>query len=536
MIDHTSTKRRLSSKAAIAFGLLLVSMVGVAAVLTPMQNAFAHGDPITNCPNSVDLDFQVFEVGTSTAIGFAEVGDVIDYEATLNNGGAGTCAFEAGTLTITTPDGVDHIVASGSEIPLIGGNLGVASQTFPRVNYTVSENDLQNILGTLRVGATADYANGTSHRGTVHDVAAASLTISVTIVPSISWLKHDDQGALLGGAIFSVTPDPYTGTGSLNVTDNQAPDADSDDGEFLLLSNVTDQENPILIQPGNYTIVELSAPSGYDPDGTQCTVTVDENDVNPSCEDPFVNTPIVGNISWLKHDDQGALLGGATFSVTPDPYTGTGSLNVTDNDSNDADPDNGEFLLANITFANFGNFTIVEVAAPDGYTGTDVQCVVELSIENLTASCEDPFVNTPAGEGKTPGFWKTHPELWDHTDNNLKFDKNGFNGDNPALLNYFTTDSFNAIFGTNLPNNPTLLQAISTGGNSNSQALVRHCVAALLNADNPFVDYPMTAADIIDQCGEAINSPGTADDAALKDILEDFNSLEGGIDSFGRPI
>ena len=80
-------------------------------------------------------------------------------------------------------------------------------------------------------------------------------------------------------------------------------------------------------------------------------------------------------------------------------------------------------------------------------------------------------------EGCTPGFWKArrHLTLW------------------PAPFTPATT--FVTVFEDAFPG-MTLLDVVSLGGGG-LNALGRHTVAALLNAQSPGVDYGMTAADVI---------------------------------------
>ena len=49
------------------------------------------------------------------------------------------------------------------------------------------------------------------------------------------------------------------------------------------------------------------------------------------------------------------------------------------------------------------------------------------------------------------------------------------------------------MFGVDVPGDPTLLDALNSGGGG-INALMRHAVAALLNASNPDVDSDFTVA------------------------------------------
>jgi hypothetical protein len=261
------------------------------------------------------------------------------------------------------------------------------------------------------------------------------------IKPTIEWEKRDGSVSaphpLQGGATFTITPNPFTGTGSLDVTDNDANDADPDNGQFNLSGVLFD----------TYTIVEKTPPAGYiaDPDSRSVTVSQadpfpvigtqgTDDDVANVNERDFHNTR-KGTIEWEKRDGSVSaphpLQGGATFTITPNPFTGSGSLDVTDNDANDADPDNGQFNLSNVIF---GTYTIVEKTPPAGYiadpdsrsvtvSGSEPNPVIGTQgIDDDVADVnERDFHNTitrpcdPAGEGCKVTGWgllgpKNNPE------------------------------------------------------------------------------------------------------------------------------
>ncbi|WP_174548642.1 SdrD B-like domain-containing protein, partial [Azohydromonas lata] len=114
------------------------------------------------------------------------------------------------------------------------------------------------------------------------------------------------------------------------------------------------------------------------------------------------------------------------------------------------------------------------------------------------------------GEGLTPGFWKNHT------------------GDGGAPLSGWPetglvpTDSFESLFGVDVPGSaPTLLQALSTNGGGVS-ALLRHASAALLNAANPNVDYFYSREQIVTLVQQAFAS---GDYEAAKNLFAAQNEL-----------
>jgi hypothetical protein len=107
----------------------------------------------------------------------------------------------------------------------------------------------------------------------------------------------------------------------------------------------------------------------------------------------------------------------------------------------------------------------------------------------------------PPSEGCTPGYWKQshHFDSW---------------------VGFAPTDKFEAVFGVNVPGNPTLLDALQAGGGG-INALERHAVAALLNASSPDVEY-LTVSQVIAKVQAAI---ATNTIEQTKNELENFNQL-----------
>jgi hypothetical protein len=88
------------------------------------------------------------------------------------------------------------------------------------------------------------------------------------------------------------------------------------------------------------------------------------------------------------------------------------------------------------------------------------------------------FGNQPmVAEGCTPGFWRQsqHFQYW---------------------TGYSPGDSYDSVFGVSATGSPTLLEAVWMGGGGEN-ALLRHSVAALLNASSPDVNYAYTEAEVI---------------------------------------
>jgi hypothetical protein len=118
----------------------------------------------------------------------------------------------------------------------------------------------------------------------------------------------------------------------------------------------------------------------------------------------------------------------------------------------------------------------------------------------IVAHCAPP---PPTGDnGCTPGYWKqTH-----HFD---------------SWVGFAPTDKYEAVFGVSVPGDPSLLDALNASGGG-INALERHSVAALLNASNSDVGYPLTVSQVIARVQAAI-AGGTIEQT--KNEFEQFNEL-----------
>ncbi|MGH2489612.1 MAG: SdrD B-like domain-containing protein, partial [Candidatus Limnocylindria bacterium] len=119
----------------------------------------------------------------------------------------------------------------------------------------------------------------------------------------------------------------------------------------------------------------------------------------------------------------------------------------------------------------------------------------------ITSGDTDPNNNfgnfQPPTEGCTPGFWKTHTDLWDA-------------GSPDLSPNYDPTDDFYTAFGITVADGGALPDTLTLEGAMNLQgggikALARHAAAALVNSDSS-IDYPYTTAQVIDIFRDGINA------------------------------
>ncbi len=140
-----------------------------------------------------------------------------------------------------------------------------------------------------------------------------------------------------------------------------------------------------------------------------------------------------------------------------------------------------------------------------------------------TASVTPSVTGTPTtvGEGCTPGFWKNHPDIW------------------PAP--YKPSQTVGSVFsGVDLSlANKTLSDALGFGGGAGvvgaQEILLRAAVAALLNAANDEIDYPLTPAEVIAQVNAALATGNRDTILELASKLDGYNNLGCPINAFGTP-
>ena len=148
----------------------IIPALGLLLMAVPVG---AHVDPVGCFSNGVGLSLAVYRADgiTPVAAGTVQSGETIKYEATLSYLGGTNCYFEGGTLTITTPDGVGHVVASGGGIPLV-------TTTFvaPQQSYVVDESD----VAATKLPASAVYVGGVSHQDGDDQTAGANTNLENT--------------------------------------------------------------------------------------------------------------------------------------------------------------------------------------------------------------------------------------------------------------------------------------------------------------------------------------------------------------------
>lgn len=129
------------------------------------------------------------------------------------------------------------------------------------------------------------------------------------------------------------------------------------------------------------------------------------------------------------------------------------------------------------------------VTAKGIYTWNSASYFIE---DSASATCT--ISGGPGNEGCTPGFWKNYPDMWPYP----------YKGDTQVL----------EAFGCAIDGFNTLWDAISARGGGINK-LARHGVAALLNAADPYVNYPLSIEEVKDAICIYMNA----------DLLAEYNEL-----------
>ena len=93
-----------------------------------------------------------------------------------------------------------------------------------------------------------------------------------------------------------------------------------------------------------------------------------------------------------KVDEKNNLIGGATFLITPNPFTNRSNLAITDDNAEDANRTSGIVLLHNVIPRQY---TISEIVAPDGY-------IKDVSVKTVN-------INTQSASSPTTVTFEAHP-------------------------------------------------------------------------------------------------------------------------------
>jgi Prealbumin-like fold domain len=341
-----------------------------------------------------------------------EVGDEHTFDVTVNKTVAGTeTPADDGTIvtvTLTDQNG-DPITPTGDTCAFPGTVGGTCSVTFS-----------SDVAGVITGHAEADVVVG----GTTFHVETGG-----------TGNNPDATKRFVNGRI---SINPPTDTNGITENHTLTATVEQDDGEdpsgfdpvsgatvtFTLLNNtagavfVPDGANTcvtgalgtcsVQITSSTAGSVDIQASSTWTLDGVELTRTTGTGAPNSgNANKVFVD----GTLRWLKHDQDGKLLGGAEFEVCrthnfnsnsmPPGFDDTPDVCVQVKDdaapplppgyAQDTDPTPGEFQLDDLIL---GRYTIRETVPPPGYASDPDTETVELTVMNPSNTTNPPvFVN-----------------------------------------------------------------------------------------------------------------------------------------------
>jgi hypothetical protein len=181
---------------------LAVAAVGAGVLLAIVRPGIAHNDPARCNATGVALTIALYRAdGTTALIGTASECERMTYRVRLAKATPTACAFSGGTLTLTTPDGVAHPIAT--PVPCVGGGTtdagakggpidcrpDVTAVESEPIVYMARPSDVRD--GTLK--AIARYDGGVAHDNTM-DTPGLSATIDRTV--SVTYCDDADPCTL----------------------------------------------------------------------------------------------------------------------------------------------------------------------------------------------------------------------------------------------------------------------------------------------------------------------------------------------------
>jgi subtilisin-like proprotein convertase family protein len=159
---------------------------------------------------------------------------------------------------------------------------------------------------------------------------------------------------------------------------------------------------------------------------------------------------------------------------------------------------------------------------------TNVAMVTARDPDDGFAIAVDPghHVGQAHGEGVTPGFWKN---------NALQHEASAWPRDGSGQLIYQPAQPLESAFDVpdSLGLDAVSLQDGLDLGGGGAHALLRHAVAALLNATQTSVAYPLTARQVIDLVNAALASGEAGQISNAHNQLDGFNNLGADLDQHG---
>ena len=283
-----------------------------------------------------------------------------------------------GSITVNKTDENSNLL-SGAVFELLDSTKTVKSEATTDANGQIVFDKLKLRTYYIREKtAPLGYSlDNTEHEMTLTGDTTETRNVAISVKDeslkaSITLKKTDTEGNNLSGGKFAI----YNSSDTSFNTPLQTVSA---------LDGVVKFKNML---PGNYKIRELEAPLGYQLSDTAIDVSLKLDNSTNTLSDvviaaPLINKLITGTIVLQKVDQNNMPLSGAQFGL----YNKSGELIQTTTSNSD-----GIVIFNDITY---GEYTIKELIAPDGYTLSNKVINVKVTDSGVIKTDPYEFVNDP---------------------------------------------------------------------------------------------------------------------------------------------
>jgi protocatechuate 3,4-dioxygenase beta subunit len=425
--------------------------------------------------NPVDSDYDNEDAANGPGVPVLTPGTVVTWTYKVKN--TGTVPFDKADITLVDDNGT---AATSDDLSIANGKITFAAYLTgdadnllePGEEWTYTASGIVQNLATPGGASTVDFSGSSATSGAVGNIR--NYTVGGVGVNVSAFSRDKATGAWETAYLGAYA-------GGLGVTDGIEGTGAND---THTVDNVG-RDNYVLFEFSETVVVD-SAFLGYVVNDSDLTVWIG------TLPDAFNNHTVLSD----------AVLAGLGFTeVNLTTLTGArladlnagnvaGNVLVIAADTTDTSPED-RFKIEKLTVKKVQPGTYenkATVTAPNADPDSDLSHyknpTAKINIEKYVKE-----VTVTGGEGLTPGYWKQthHFPTWGPT-------------------GYAPANSFNTVFGVSDPDNPTLLQALQTGGGG-FNALGRHAVAALLNSAHPTVEYKFTTAQVIAKVQSAYANP-----------------------------
>jgi len=429
------------------------------------------------------LDFGFFTTGIQiekTGPAEANAGDTITYSFTVIN---------TGDVPLSNAQVDDELLSPNGD-PIFTGTIGAGETvTFTR-DYVLPATGNGPTSGDVTIDFDTDSAAQALPAGTIIDDEWADLGITVTTDNPFDHpaMIFDSANPTGGDRDLGAPNSDFGGPGQGNGGEAGTPGENSQaQGKILIISEDRDQNDPDDNAGGGTFIFTFDSPvtvnqvnmldiDGNEPGGTLTTYDAAGNVIS--------TRPLQG---LSDNSFQEILLGDSDVSRMEVDLISSGA--ITD-------------LILGGDSTELINEAAVTADPVDPESG--VLTPVSDDDDHVVNIIEQPPSHDCSPEGLTPGYWR-QPHHFD---------------DWQGLSPY---DKFEDVFNVNVSGNPTLHEAVTAGGGGEN-ALMRHAVAALLNANHDGIEYAFTADEVIVMVQQAF---WTNNFESTKDIFEAENERGG---------